>query len=109
MLSQAALGSVSDIEDGLSPVLHSSGRAQFIRLGIIPPQDQGRRILNKSRCWGENARVRAKVCVCLFAGDTKVSVCVCLKRMTLTSGLYLFVWTPFTDGLFCGTWLASCL
>lgn len=30
---------------------------------IIPPQDQRKRILNKSSCWGENAIVRATACV----------------------------------------------
>ncbi len=60
VLSEAAPGRGSDIEDGLNPVLHSSGRPQFIRVRIIPPQDQRKCILNKSSCWGENAIVRAK-------------------------------------------------
>lgn len=55
--SEAAQGRGSDIEDGLNPVLHSSGRPEFIRVRIIPPQDQRKRILNKSSCWGENAIV----------------------------------------------------
>lgn len=57
-MSEAAQGRGSDIEDGLNPVLHSSGRPEFIRVRIIPPQDQRKRILNKSSCWGENAIVR---------------------------------------------------
>ena len=60
VLSEAAQGRGSDIEDGLNPVLHSSGRPRFIRVRIIPPQDQRKRILNKSSCWGENAIVRVK-------------------------------------------------
>lgn len=59
-MSEAAQGRGSDIEDGLNPVLHSSGRPEFIRVRIIPPQDQRKRILNKSSCWGENAIVRGK-------------------------------------------------
>lgn len=59
-LSEAAQGRGSDIEDGLNPVLHSSGRPEFIRVRIIPPQDQRKRILNKSSCWGENAIVHGK-------------------------------------------------
>lgn len=72
--SEAAQGRGSDIEDGLNPVLHSSGRPEFIRVRIIPPQDQRKRILNKSSCWGENAIVpgerggeRRVYCACVVA------------------------------------------
>lgn len=61
VLSEAAQGRGSDIEDGLNPVLHSSGRPEFIRVRIIPPQDQRKCILNKSSCWGENTIVRVKL------------------------------------------------
>lgn len=36
VLFQGTPGRGSDIEDGLSPVLHSSGRPQFISVRIIP-------------------------------------------------------------------------
>lgn len=42
---------------------------------IIPPQDQRKRILNKSSCRGENAVVRAKPYV-LYE---RVCVCVCVS------------------------------
>lgn len=76
VLSEAAQGRGSDIEDGLNPVLHSSGRPWFIRVRIIPPQDQRKRILNKSSCWGENAIVRVQPYV--------LYVCVCARACTLT-------------------------